>query len=119
MGTNVDTVHYICDQAGLGARLTFKKMFGEYGLYVDGKVVAFVCDDQLFLKPTPEGEAFLGKVTLAPPYPQAKNHFLLSAEVDDPERLAGALQVTASALPAPKLKSRPRGTVKPRTKRRG
>ena len=40
MATELDTVHYLCDQAGLGERLTFRKMFGEYALYVDGKVVA-------------------------------------------------------------------------------
>lgn len=99
MGSSLDTVHYICDQAGLGSRLTFKRMFGEFGLYLDGKVVAFICDDQLFLKPTAEGRQFLGTVSLAPPYPQAKDHFLLSADLDDPERLRGALEVTASALP--------------------
>jgi TfoX/Sxy family transcriptional regulator of competence genes len=42
MGSSPDTVQFICDQAGLGARLTFRKMFGEYALYLDGKVVALV-----------------------------------------------------------------------------
>jgi TfoX/Sxy family transcriptional regulator of competence genes len=104
MASSIQTVHYISDQAGLGSRLTFKRMFGEFGLYVDGKVVAFVCDDRLYLKPTPEGRAFLGQVTLAPPYPVAKDHYLLDAEVDDPERLRGALEVTARVLPEPKPK---------------
>lgn len=104
MASSLDTVHYICDQAGLGPRLTFKRMFGEFGLYVDGKVVAFVCDDQLYLKPTAEGERYLGTVKLAPPYPVAKNHFLLESEIDEPDRLRGALEVTARALPEPKPK---------------
>jgi TfoX/Sxy family transcriptional regulator of competence genes len=105
MASNIETVHFICDQAGLGPRLTFRKMFGEYALYLDGKVIALVCDDQLFLKPTPEGRACLGAVSEAPPYPSAKNHFLLSAELDDPDRLAMALQVTARALPEPRPKA--------------
>jgi TfoX/Sxy family transcriptional regulator of competence genes len=104
MASSIETVHYISDQAGLGSRLTFKRMFGEFGLYVDGKVVAFVCDDRLYLKPTPEGRAFLGQVKLAPPYPVAKDHYLLDNEVDDPERLRGALEVTARVLPEPKPK---------------
>jgi TfoX/Sxy family transcriptional regulator of competence genes len=74
-------------------------------VYVDGKVVALICDDQLVLKPTLEGQRFLGKVTEAPPYPGAKNYYLLASELDDPERLGAALQVTADALP----KSKPRG----------
>ena len=79
-------------------------MFGEYALYLDGKVVALICDDQLFLKPTPEGLAYLGSVSEAPPYPGAKYFYLLSAELDDPERLSGALRVTARALPEPRPK---------------
>jgi TfoX/Sxy family transcriptional regulator of competence genes len=104
LASSVGTVQFICDQAGLGRRLTSRKMFGEYALYLDGKVVAFICDDQLFLKPTPEGRAFLGSVSEAPPYPGAKNYFLLVSELDDPDQLNGALLVTARALPTPRPK---------------
>ena len=104
MGSSIDTVQFICDQAGMGPRLTYRKMFGEYALYLDGKVIALVCDDQLFLKPTPEGRAFLGPVREAPPYPGIRPFPVLSAELDDPERLAIAFEVTARALPPPKPK---------------
>ena len=43
MSTSPDTVRYILDQAGLGSRLTSMKMFGEYALYLDGKVVERRC----------------------------------------------------------------------------
>ncbi len=104
MGSRLDTVQFICDQAGLGKRLTFRKMFGEYALYLDGKVVALICDDQMFLKPTAEGLAYLGKTTEAPPYPGAKNFYLLSSEIEDVDALRGALLVTAQALPEPRPK---------------
>ena len=104
MGSSVGTVQFICDQAGLGKRLTFRKMFGEYALYLDGKVVALICDDQLFLKPTPEGLKLLGKVSEAPPFPGAKNFYLLSSELDDAEVLSEALRVTARALLEPRPK---------------
>ncbi len=106
MASSIDTIQYILDQAGLGRRLVSKKMFGEYALYLDSKVVALVCDDQLFLKPTPEGKSYLGTVSELPPYPGAKNFYLLAAELDDPDRLSEALRVTALALPEPKVKAR-------------
>ena len=119
MGSRVDIVQYICDQAGLGRRLTYRKMFGEYALYLDAKVVALVCDDQLFLKPTPEGRKFLGVVSEASPYPGAKNFYLLSAVLDDTETLRGALLVTASALPEPRPKpARSRARTKAVKKKR-
>ncbi|MEZ5501007.1 MAG: TfoX/Sxy family protein [Steroidobacteraceae bacterium] len=107
MASSIEMIHYICDQAGLGKRLVYRKMFGEYALYVDDKVIALLCNDQLFLKPTAEGKAHLGEVVLAPPYPGAKDHFLLAALLDDPDALRDALLITAGALPAPKPK-RPR-----------
>ena len=119
MSSSPDTVQFICDQSGLGARLTFRKMFGEYALYVDGKVIALVCDDQLFLKPTPAGKAYLGPMPEAPPYPGARPFLLLSALLDDPERLNTALGITADALPLPKAKAKAKKpAVKPATKRK-
>lgn len=102
MASDLTTVQYLCDQAELGARLTYKKMFGEYALYLDGKVIAFICDDQLFVKPTAAGRDYLGTPHLAPPYPIAKPHFLLIDEIEDPEALRRIFQITADALPAPK-----------------
>jgi TfoX/Sxy family transcriptional regulator of competence genes len=122
MSTSQDTIHFICDQAGFGSRLTYKTMFGEYALYLDGKVVAFVCDDQLFLKPTSEGQRHLGQVVLAPPYPGAKNYFLIAAELDDPERVHTALEITAQALPEQKPKGKARlpekGNAKAKSRRK-
>ncbi|MBI5275914.1 MAG: TfoX/Sxy family protein [Burkholderiales bacterium] len=104
MASHPDTVQYVADQAGLGGDLTYKRMFGEYALYVKGKVVAFVCDDQLFLKPTPEGRALLGTVTEAPPYPGGKDWFLLTRELDDRNALRQVLLKTYEVLPEPKPK---------------
>jgi TfoX/Sxy family transcriptional regulator of competence genes len=104
MTSSIDTLRYILDQASLGQRLEFKRLFGEFALYLDGKVVAFVCDDQLFLKPTDQGKAFLGTVKAAPIFPDSKDYYLLSDELDDPERLREAILITAQALPIPKPK---------------
>ena len=119
MASSVETTLYICDQSGLGRRLTFRKMFGEFALYLDGKVVALICNDELFLKPTPECRAYLGEVTEAPPYPGVKrNFFLLSAILDDPDRLGEALRITARALPDRTLKPRrPKSRSRARAKK--
>ena len=52
MATDKDFVDYIAEQAQLGTSLTFKKMFGEYGVYLNEKVIAFVCDNSLYIKAT-------------------------------------------------------------------
>lgn len=119
MATALDTVLFICDQAGLGARLTYRKMFGEYALFLDGTVVALVCDDQLFVKPTGAVREFLGAPELAPPYPGAKDYFLIQDELEDRPRLREVLLRTAGALPRrPPKRSPPSKAPKRRAPKR-
>ena len=74
-----------------------KKMFGEYGLYCDGVFFAVLCDDQLFVKITPQGEAAFPDLPKAPPYPGARDSFLVE-DVDDRERLTALVQITCDGL---------------------
>lgn len=112
MATDGDFIEYIHEQAGFGARLTHKKMFGEYSLYLDGKVVAFACDNSLLLKPTEAGRALLPTVTPGKPYPDAKDYYVLDEFLDDTELLQRVLQATADALPPPKPKPAGRAGAK-------
>ena len=106
MASDPKTVEFILDQLGsAGADVTAKKMFGEYGLYLDGKMVAMVCDDQLFVKGTDAGRAFTGPIEQAPPYQQAKPQPQIEGDRwDDGDWLAQLVRITAAALPAPKPK---------------
>jgi TfoX/Sxy family transcriptional regulator of competence genes len=106
MATDASFVEYVRDQAGLRTRLTTKKMFGEYALYVDGKVVAFACDNQVFVKPTPAGRAMLPDAREGRPYPPAKPHLLMVDELEDRVLLQRVLLATAEALPAPAARKR-------------
>lgn len=103
MGTRADTVAHLLDALAPLA-LTSRKMFGEYALYLDGKVVALVCDDQLFLKPTPGAQAALPDCPTGHPYPGAKLHLLVTDALDDPDPVVAACKAIAADLPAPKPK---------------
>lgn len=103
MATSASTIDHLIDTLQ-PLPLSARKMFGEYALYLDGKVVALVCDDQLFLKPIPRSSAALPDATLAPPYPGAKNHLLVTDALDDPAPVIIALRALAEDLPTPKPK---------------
>lgn len=105
MATDAGYAKYVCDQLHAAGGITTLKMFGEYGLYRHGKIVALICDNQLFVKPTPAGEAVLGAPTYGPPYPGAKPFFNVSDLLDDPEALVRLIVATDNALPAPKKKT--------------
>jgi DNA transformation protein len=58
MSTSEETVVYILDQLSAVGVVRARKMFGDYALYCDEKVVGLVCDDQLFIKYTDAGRKF-------------------------------------------------------------
>jgi TfoX/Sxy family transcriptional regulator of competence genes len=104
MASDQGFVDHLCERVALGSALTTKKMFGEYAVYLDGKVVALVCDNQLFVRPTPSGRALLKTVVEESPFPKAKLHFLIE-DFDDRLSLQQLLKATALALPTPKPKA--------------
>ena len=86
--------------------VTYKRMFGEFGLYSDGKFFGVICDDQLFGKPTEGGRAFIGEVVESPPYPGAKPSLLIGDKIEDAEWLSELVRITARELPMPKPRKR-------------
>jgi TfoX/Sxy family transcriptional regulator of competence genes len=102
MATDQDFVDYVAEQVGVGNRLTRKKMFGEYALYLDGKVVAFACDNSLFVKPS-RAVANLGlDLPQRPPYPGAKDYPVADELLDDSDAIRRLIIETAALMPAPK-----------------
>lgn len=105
MASKQSTVDFILDQIAGAGIVSARKMFGEYAIYCNNKVVALVCDDQLFIKPTNAGKAFLNNYVEELPYPGAKPYLLISAELwDEREWLTHLIQITAMEVPEPKKK---------------
>ena len=105
MASRLEYVQYVAEQLSGAGEITYKKMFGEYGLYCDGKLFANVSDDQLFVKITEAGRSLFPGLPEAPPYPGAKNCFLIE-DVDDRDFLTALTRTTCQALPEAKTKRR-------------
>jgi len=106
MATDREFVDYLVEQVALSDRLTFKKMFGEYALYLDAKVVAFACDNSLFIKPSAATATLAPNLPQRPPYPGAKDYPVADELLDDPDRLRQLILKTAALMPPPKPKKR-------------
>ena len=105
MASKLEYVEFIVDQLQKVGNITYKKMFGEYGLYCNGKIFAVVCDDQLFIKITEAGRKLCPALPEAPPYEGAKNYFLFE-NVENSDLLTALVAATYLELPAPKPKKR-------------
>lgn len=103
MASSAATVEWIVKQISGAGEITAKKMFGEYGIYCDDKIIGLICDDQFFVKRTEEGYAFWGTHEEAPPYPRAKPLMVLSEEeMSNKAKLAQFIQITYKHLPKQK-----------------
>lgn len=106
MSTQASTIEYILDQACRAGEMRARRMFGNYALYCDDKVVGLVCEDQLFIKITEPGRAFIGdKYQEGRAYPGAKLSMLIDGDmIEERERLCELIRLTADALPMPRPK---------------
>lgn len=103
MATRQNTIDFLLDQLSGAGEASAKKMFGEYCLYLAGKPVGLVCDDQLYLKPTRAGKGMIAEVVEGSPYPGAKPHLLITPDQwEDAEWLCELVRATSRELPVPK-----------------
>ncbi len=110
MATSQGTMDFLLDQLSTLGEASGRKMFGEYCLYLAGKPVGLVCDDQLYLKPTQAGRAMLGNAVEGAPFPGARPHLLITPDQwEDAEWLCDIVRATARELPRPRPKHRKPG----------
>lgn len=117
MASKIEFVEFVAEQCRGAGEITYKKMFGEYGLYCNGKIFALVCEDEFFVKITEETRAKYPGLPEKPPYDGAKNYFLVE-DVDNKEFIAEFVTATYNALPEPRPKA-PKKPGKVKEKRNG
>ena len=108
MATDRGFIEYVTEQLQGAGSVRAKRMFGEYGLYLDGMFFAVICDDELFIKPTQAALAAFPELPLAPPYAGAKDYIRVE-DTDDAAALCALARLTCEALaelPQPKRRKR-------------
>jgi TfoX/Sxy family transcriptional regulator of competence genes len=100
MATQKETIEFILEKLRDRKRFSARAMFGEYALYADGKVVALVCDDQLYVKILPASAELEDQCEKGAPYPGAKPHYVVDEEqLSTIENIAEILRAIAESLP--------------------
>lgn len=106
MASDKSFVEFVVDQIENAGSIRSRAMFGEYAVFSNDKIFGLICDNKLFIKPTEAGRKFIGDVIEAPPYPGAKNSFLIENKIDDREWLSELVRVSVAELPEPKPKKK-------------
>lgn len=104
MATSIEYVEFVCDQIKDVGAVRFKKMFGEYLIYVNEKPVLLVCDNTVFIKMLPEIAEKMGEADIGYPYQGAKEHYIL--DIDDAEFSKQIVSFAEAVIPVPKPKKK-------------
>jgi TfoX/Sxy family transcriptional regulator of competence genes len=106
MATQPETIAFILGKLRDRSRFTTRAMFGEYALYADGKVVALVCDNLLYVKILPASQELASQCEQGAPYPGAKPHYVVEeGQLSTIPNLPAILGAIATAIPAKAKKS--------------
>lgn len=104
MATTVDFIEFVCEQiSGIGD-ISYKKMFGEYMIYINSKPVLLVCDSVVFVKPL---DCIANKMQDAEkgiPYGGAKEHYILDIDNADLSREIVSILEENTPIPKPRAK---------------
>ena len=104
MATTVDYIEYVLEQIrGIG-ELRYRKMFGEYMVYVNDKPIILVCDNTVYVKQLDCVFELLSGADKACPYDGAKEHYVL--DIDNRNLTLEVLRRLEAVTPLPKPKKK-------------
>ncbi len=102
MASSLNYINYVCDQLeGIG-NISYKKMFGEYMIYLNSKPVIIVCDNTAFVKKIEFIKNYMKNANVGFPYKGAKEHYIL--DIDNSEFSKNIVLEIEKVTPMPKKK---------------
>ncbi len=104
MATSVNFINYVCEQLNGIGDITYKKMFGEYMVYLNGKPVITVCDNTAFVKKLDCIKELMKNASLGYPYDGAKEHYIL--DIDNADFSKDIVREIEKVTPLPKRKKK-------------
>ncbi len=103
MAMDKSYIDYVCEQLS-GENSRYKKMFGEYMLYIEDKPVLLVCDNTVFVKKFEEIKDLMLDADCGFPYEGAKEHYVL--DIDNADLTEKVVQILKQVVLVPKKKAR-------------
>jgi TfoX/Sxy family transcriptional regulator of competence genes len=104
MASDLDYVQYVVDQIKTNGTVTYKKMFGEYLIYLNSKPVVMVCDNTAFVKIIDCIKPLMENAETGFPYEGAKEHYIIN--IDDSEYLSNVINILEENVSIPKKKKK-------------
>ena len=95
---------YVREVFSAAGDIVIKPMMGGYLVYLNGKLVGDICDNELFLKRTPTSDKLLADSEMRYPYDGSKTLMHVFDRFEDTELIAKLLEGMYAELPERKPK---------------
>ncbi len=99
MASNLEFVEYICEQIAPCGGVRYRKMFGDYMVYVNDKPLLLLCDNTVYAKQLAVLHELLAENAVGVPYDGAKPHYILDAHSTEQLRAVVNILEPLTALP--------------------
>jgi len=104
MATSPDYIEYVVEQVADCGVVRYRKMFGEYMVYINDKPILLVCDNSAFVKILPCLDELMTKADRGFPYKGAKEHYILDIDDVDLTRAVILTLEPITLIPKPRKK---------------
>ncbi len=104
MATSKEYIEFVCEQLDGIENVTYRKMFGEYMVYVNAKPLLIVCDNTVMVKKVPELADLMEGAPDGIPYEGAKVHYIL--DIENRDKLNSVIGILEPITPLPKKRRR-------------
>ena len=95
---------YVRESLSTAGEIVIKAMMGGYLVYLNGKLIGDICDNELFLKRTPASDRLLADSELRYPYEGSKTLMHVFDRFEDTDLIAELLKGMFAELPEKKQK---------------
>ena len=104
MSTSNEYILFVLDQLDGISDVTYKKMFGEYIVYVREKPILIVCDNCVMVKKVPELAELMKDAPDGFPYDGAKVHYIL--DIENRPLMRDVIAILEPITPLPKKRAK-------------
>lgn len=106
MSTSQDYIDFVCEQIGGIGEIRYKKMFGEYMIYLNDKPILLVCDNTVYVKTLDCVKNMMKDAPVGSPYRGAKPHYIL--DIENRDLTVPVAEALEQVVPVPKPKKKKR-----------
>lgn len=100
MATTEEYAQFLADQIDPTYAVRYRKMFGEYMVYVNDKPILLLCDNTVYVKKLDSLTELMEDVETGTPYDGAKEHYIL--DIDDTALTNQVIEIVEEVTPIPK-----------------